>query len=1102
MDPQQRIFLECAWTALEDAGYGAHEAPRHIGVYGGTSMSSYLLNVLLRRPESFGSGLDLRTLIGNDKDHLTARVAYRLDLVGPAITVQTACSTSLVAVHLAAQGVLNGDCEMALAGGVSIGIPQVPVGRYIKGGILARDGHCRPFDARADGMVGGSGVGVVVLKGLAEALADGDHVHAVIKGSAVNNDGRAKVGYSAPSQHGQTRAIRSALVAAEIPPGTIGYVEAHGTATPLGDPIEIAALARAYSGVPPGSCLVGSVKSNIGHLDAAAGIAGLIKTVLCLRHEQIAPTVNFQTQNPELHLETTPFRVCSSLSAWPATSTPRRAGVSAFGIGGTNAHVVLEEAPPRPRTGVVDPRLRLLILSAKNEHSLGILTSRLADELEARPGLKLADVAFTLQRGRSAFDQRLALTCGATEEAVSALREGRWCGRGTARAEPPVIFLFPGQGAALLQVGQQLRLVHPRFAETLDECADLLRPHCGFDIRSAIAGARVGPRQEYGLADTFVAQPVIFALEYTRLLVLWMDWGITPTAMIGHSLGEYTAACLAGVLTLEGTLRVVAERGRLMQELPAGAMLAVGLSEQAVEVWLDAEPRLEVDIAAVNGPRSCVISGAPAMVAAAQELLAARRVPVRKVMALRAFHSRSVAEVANRIGGLVARQKPNRPRQRYVSTRTGEWISESDVLSAPYWADHTTGRVRFQAGLRTLATLGDAVYLEVGPGDELTRLVKSSGIGSAALALASLSSGQFDAEERGLLNAAGNLWAHGAKLDWTSMWAGGQGRRVPLPTYPFARRHHWPRADATVAAVPPTPMPPAARDVSSWLYAPAWRCVGTSPPRATPPDDARSRWVVLHDGSALGVDLVSVLRAAGEVIEVRHGSRFSNDGPAQYTIDPARAADYVELASALNRLDRIPMRFAQLLPRSEPTFGPAPLNPSLDCASVLHLARAIALNVPPEWRDVRLTVVTEGAQAVGGELIVRLRHALAAGACLSIAKEVRHVRCGCIDVSAEPHRNLARVLARELLGPAGEPLIVLRGARTFAPILHAAPPWSGQAYRQCCGSKASYLITGGLGGVGATLAEYLARTVRARLVVISRRAGGRCRPPTNSGWPR
>lgn len=428
MDPQHRIFLECASSALDHAGYGKRQGPEQIGIYAGCSINGYLLNVLLRDADERPRGISLRTLIGSDKDFLTTRVAYRLDLRGPAFTVQSACSTSLVAIHLAAQSIVNGECDMALAGGVSVAVPQVSTVRYMKGSISSPSGRCRSFDAQADGIVGGSGVGIVVLKGLSEALADGDHILAVIKGSAINNDGSRKVGFNAPSQLGQARAIKAALAVAEVEPHTVGYIETHGTGTPLGDPIEVAALAEGYGEGAVGSRLIGSVKSNIGHLDAAAGVAGFIKAVLCLQHGKIPPSLHVTRPNPELKLRYTPFSINTTLSSWPIDKGPRRVAVSAFGVGGTNVHAVLEQAPEPLSRDADEGLCQLLILSAARQNALSTMADALANRLEADAAIRLEDVAYTLQHGREEMLYRRALVCDSRLAAVDALRRRAWIG--------------------------------------------------------------------------------------------------------------------------------------------------------------------------------------------------------------------------------------------------------------------------------------------------------------------------------------------------------------------------------------------------------------------------------------------------------------------------------------------------------------------------------------------------------------------------------------------------------------------------------------------------------------------------------------------------
>src|ERR1051325_5141272 len=589
MDPQHRLFLEHAWAALENAGYAAEKYAGRVGVFAGESFNSYLLNNLLPHRELIESVGTFQTLIGNDRDHLTTQTAYRMNLKGPCVNVQTACSTSLVALHLACQSWLNQESDMALAGGVSVGAPQVQGAVYQEGSIVSPDGHCRAFDAHAAGTVKGNGVGVVVLKRLSDALADGDTIEAVIKGSAINNDGSLKVGYTAPSVEGQAGVIEEALAVAGVEPETVSYVEAHGTGTALGDPIEIAALARAF-GTSNGksSCAIGSVKTNIGHLDAAAGVVGLIKTVLALKHKQIPPSLHFKEPNPNIDFSATPFYVNTKLAAWEANGTPRRAGVSSFGIGGTNAHVVLEE-PPQPEPSGASRTQHLLTLSAKTPGALDKMTANLADYLREHPESNLADVAYTLQVGRRDFNHRRALVCLDTDDAVSALEsaaaDGQRLHTNSVGEEPgAVVFMFPGQGSQHVNMARELYESEPTFRAELDACAEMLRAHLGLDLREVLYPETGAAKAEAtaALTQTYITQPALFVIEYA-LAKLYAEWGVQPSAMIGHSLGEFVAACLAGVFTLEDALKLVAVRGRLMQQMPTGAMLAVPLSEQDVQ---------------------------------------------------------------------------------------------------------------------------------------------------------------------------------------------------------------------------------------------------------------------------------------------------------------------------------------------------------------------------------------------------------------------------------------------------------------------------------------------------------------------------------------
>ncbi len=822
LDPQHRLFLECAVEVLEDAGHSPAGFGGTIGLYGGASWSPYLATNLLPNRE-LREALGTQVLVlANDKDFLATRVAHLLDLRGPCVTVQTACSTSLVAVHLACQALLGGECDLALAGGVSMSWPRPHGYVHKEGGILSPDGHCRAFDALARGTVPGQGVGLVALRRLADALADGDTIRAVLRGSAVNNDGAQKSGFTSPSADRQREVIAEALAVADVGAATVGYVEAHGTGTELGDPIEFAALVEAFRAATgaAGFCALGSVKTNFGHLDAAAGIAGLIKTVLALQHGEIPPSLHFRTPNPHLDLAGSPFYVNTRLVAWPRGAAPRRAGVSSFGIGGTNAHVVLEEAPAAriaaPRAG----GWQLLTLSARTAPALERAAARLARHLRRRPPGDLADIAYTLRVGRRDFAHRCCAVCWDTADAAAVLTSpgsARALAGRPAESPPPVVFLFPGQGAQRAAMGRELYEREALFRREVDRCAGILAPEIGCDLLSVLypAGGRGEP-----LDRTDLLQPALFVVEYA-LARLWQGWGIEPRAMLGHSLGEYVAACIAGVFSLEDALRLVAARGRLLQALPAGAMLAVPLPAAEVAPLLG--PRL--DLAAINAPARSVVAGPAADVGALEASLAARGVAARRLPTSHAFHCAGVEPAMPALAALVAgieRQPPGIP---FLSNLTGTWITAAEAVSPDYWSRHLRAPVLFADCVSQLASLGPhAMLLEVGPGDVLgnlaRRVVSARGATGATVAtaagittVASLAGGPANAAEgaevAALLTAAGRLWLAGLPLADAAVRGAERRRRVPLPTYPFERRPYWiepPAAPpASVALSPPEP---------------------------------------------------------------------------------------------------------------------------------------------------------------------------------------------------------------------------------------------------------------------------------------------------------
>lgn len=804
LDPQQRIFLECAWTAVEHAGYNSSNYDGSIGVFAGAAMNTYLLHTGLARllREDY-----VLTLTANDKDFLTSRVSYKLNLTGPSVVVQTACSTSLVAVHLGCQSLLTGECDLALAGGVAVKVPQRAGYRYDPDGPLSPDGHCRAFDARAGGTLLGSGVGVVVLKPLAGALADGDHVHAVIKGSAVNNDGSTKVDYAAPSVLGQAEVVAEALAHAGISADTVSYVEAHGTGTVLGDPVEIAALTRAFDRTTRrrGFCAIGSVKTNLGHLDAAAGVIGLIKTILALRHGVLPPSLHFEQPNPRIDFPSTPFYVNTAPTAWPEGGQPRRAGVSSLGIGGTNAHVVVEEAPPAPLSSPGRP-YQLLVLSARTPAALDTASRTLSGWLARHPAADLADVAYTLQMGRKAFEHRQVVVCRDLPDAVTALdqpvRRARSSGAGSTTR--PVVFLLPGGGSRRPPAISDVYAAEPVFRDRIDHGLAELRSLADLDAgRLLLPGGDALPgdgelRAAY--ARPSVQLPVIFLIE-AALAALWTSWGVRPTALLGHSMGEITAAHLAGVLTFSDALALVVARGRLAECAPPGGMLSISLpADQVVPLLAD-----DLDLASVNTPDTCVVSGQVAAIEALTNRLAERGVETVRVPVDSAGHSRLFDPILAAFEQQVAGCDRTPPSIPFLSNVTGTWITDRQATDPAYWAQQLRSTVRFSAGVRELLSQPDRLFLEVGPGQTLSTLVRQHRDGAAGRPVISslrttLTSGSsFSA----VLDALGRLWLAGADVDWAGVTGDQRRHRIPLPTYPFERQRYW-----FEGAAEPTPTPP------------------------------------------------------------------------------------------------------------------------------------------------------------------------------------------------------------------------------------------------------------------------------------------------------
>ncbi|NEO45631.1 MAG: type I polyketide synthase, partial [Moorea sp. SIO4A3] len=799
MDPQQRLFLECAWETIERGGYNPDTYQGLIGVYAGVGMNDYLLKNLYPNCDISSTVNGYHLMLASDKDYLATRVAYKLNLRGPAVNVQTACSTSLVAVHMASQSLLNGECDMALAGGASIHLPQKSGYLYQEGMILSPDGHCRTFDAKAQGTNGGDGVGIVLLKRLNNAIADGDEIHAIIKGSAINNDGSLKVGYTAPSIEGQAEVISEAQAIAGVDPETISYIEAHGTGTELGDPVEIAALTKAfrYSTEKKGFCAIGSLKSNIGHLDAAAGIAGLIKTVLALKHKLLPPTLHFEKPNPKINFVDSPFYVNATLSEWKSNGTPRRAGVSAFGIGGTNAHVILEEAPEKIKKGNSPERpVNLLSLSAKTPEALTQLAARYQNYIETHQELEIADICYTANTGRKHFNHRLAIIAETQQELLEKLKYYQveeqviklFYGELPGNKIAKVAFLFTGQGSQYVNMGKQLYETQPVFRQALDQCSQILETELEKSVIEVIYPENPESKAASNILEqTSYTQPTLFAIEYA-LFKLWESWGIRPDVVMGHSVGEYVAATVAGVFSLEEGLKLIAARGRLMQKLPAvGQMVSLMASE--LQVYQLMTPYIDkVAVAAINGPESIVISGESEAIEEILSKAESKGIKTKKLQVSHAFHSPLMEPMLGEFKVVAEEITYNQPRITLISNVTGQEIKE-EITTAKYWVDHVCQPVKFYESMKTLHEEGYELFLEIGPKPILLGMGRQCLPEEVGVWLPSLRPTVSEWEQ--MLSSLGQLYVQGAKVNWLGVEQGYARQKVVLPTYPFERRRHW-----------------------------------------------------------------------------------------------------------------------------------------------------------------------------------------------------------------------------------------------------------------------------------------------------------------------
>lgn len=1117
LDPQHRQFYECAWEGLERAGHVPETFDGAIGVFAGCGMGAYFAYNILSNPELVDSvGLFLLRHTGNDKDFLSTRVSYSFNLKGPSVNVQTACSTSAVATHMACQSLMSGECDMALAGGVTLEIPHQLGYAYKEGEILSPDGHCRPFDHRSKGTIFGSGTGVLVLRRLEDALEDGDHIHAVISGSAINNDGSSKVGYLAPSVEGQAQAITEALAMADLSADSIDYVECHGTGTPVGDPIEVAALSQAFRQTSErnGYCGLGSVKSNIGHLDTAAGVASLIKTALALEHGQLPPSLNYEAPNPTIEFDSSPFYVNDTLKAWDSSTKTRRAAVNSLGVGGTNAFIILEQPPAAAEPAAASRDCQLLVLSARNRKALDDAGQRLAQHLQDRPEQVLADVAHTLFTGRTSFEHRRVLACHSREEAVQLLQSNDPKRVYSLRADDEqksVVFMFPGGGAQYINMGRDLYQTEAVFRQSIDSGLAALAKLSDIDLK-ALLFTDISTLTDEDVA-ALAAQlqtpslqlPAIFMIEYA-LAQLLMAQGITPKALIGHSMGENTAACLAGVISYTDAIGLVHLRGTLMDGVPAGGMLSVQLPAAELQSCLGKGKQFEqLELASINSPGLSVASGPIPDLEALAKHLNTEGIDSQRVKINIAAHSSMLDGILEEFGNYLRSIKLNPPKIPFISNRSGTWISNEQATDPAYWVGHLRNTVHFAGGIETLLEEPGRVFLEVGPGNTLGSLTRQNPNAPAQRVFSSLRHpDEVVRDDAYFMSVLGRLWAVGVDIESSKLWPESGRRKVPLPSYPFQHKDYWIEpgkvsADKSLAFAQLEKI----EQQRDWYRKPTWVQQGILAGVRSEP----CTWLLFVDKGEIDQQLVAGLKAAGNtLITVREGDAYYQLSPNEYRLSPEGGSEgYSALVKDLVANGTIPNRILHswLLTEQE-SFRPGSSffhrNQEYGFYSLFFLAKALAeQNLVDE--DLHITVLSNGMQKVAGETLPYPEKATVLGPCKVIPREFPGLTCSSIDVTL-PTTNtslfgktsvdhnaigaLVTSLLVELQTTPGNDIIAYRDGTRWKHCYDRFIDDEATATQPRLRDNGAYLITGGLGGIGLVMARHLAKQHSARLILVNR----------------
>ncbi len=1120
MDPQQRLLLEVTWAALEDAGI----APDRLrgsrsGVFVGM-MGSQEYGRLQTDHESDSCLDDPYFGYGTAPSVAAGRLSYVLDLRGPSLCVDTACSSSLLSVHLAAESLRRGECDLALAGGVSALLHPAGMVQACRAHMLAPDGRCKAFDSAADGFLMAEGCGMVVLERLDDALASSHRILAVVRGSAVSQDGRSN-GMTAPNVGAQVQVVRDALAAAAVSPHQVGYVEAHGSGTKLGDAVEVSALQQVFGPRrdPQAPLVLGAVKSNIGHLLGAAGVAGLIKVVLALRHGKIPPNLHLAEANSTIDWSRCPMVLPEQVTDWPTQGEPRIAGVSSFGWSGTNVHLVLadgaalQQDDPSPSPVPAGAEWQLLPLSARTETALARVVSDLHDELLRRSDNDLADVAHTLQVGRAGLAYRLPLVCRDLPDTLSTLRtaNGRAARYSPPERSPRTFFLFPGTGDHYVGMGRGLYCAEPVFQSVFDECARLLRPLLGEDLREIVhpshsgedhsgedQGSGMGLAVLLGRATSAAAEPLnrvefahcaVFAVEYA-LAKLWQSWGVRLDAVLGYSLGEYVAACLAGVFSLPDALHVVARRAQLIGRLPAGAMLAVPLPARALEDMLPSG----VSVAAHNGPAMTVAAGPVEQVGQLERLLDEQGVVHRRVNNGHALHTEALTPIRTDVECLVRGVRRGAAQIPVVSSRTGSWLTDEQAADPSYWAAQMCEPILFDQGVTQLAEQAGAVALEVGPGQTLSGLLmqtRGARERHHLTPIPTLRPVHVECSDREyLLRAVGQYWACGGQLDRDHDPEPGTRRILPLPTYPFEHQRYWPQkiANATSAEADSTGR---REDLARWCYVPVWKQSFTDLRDAT---SAPTTWLVFTGGGEVLDTVATGLReSTSGVVTVSPGAWFRQLATDAYTIDPVNPADYQRLLDHLGNLGQLPTRVLHawqvtsngMAGMARPDQSP-PVS-ELGFASMMHLFSALGRRAE---HAVRVHVLSDDVHDVIGDEPTHPWKATSLGLVRTVDQEFPMLHCRSIEVASSDVTDrgrevVARLLA-EIRSDDADLHVAYRGSQRWVqvwePVRLEPPADPSQVWRE----GGVYLITGGLGELGLALARNLAARIRPRLALLGR----------------